>query len=182
MPHIQVPPGAPGIIGPMLAFPETAKYLNALAQALLRGPSSLPPGERELIAAFVSAKNRTTFCEASHAATARILLQKDRHLVDCAIKNPADPALNPRLRALLVIADKVRVNGRDVTADDVARARATGADDQAIHDTVLISAAFCMFNRYVDGLATVAPDDGAAYEAIGQRLATGGYGTPGAAS
>jgi hypothetical protein len=62
-----------------------------------------------------------------------------------------------------------------VTADDVARARAQGATDVEIHDTVLIAAAFCMFNRYVDGLGTSQPRDEAMYRERGKWIARDGY-------
>ena len=65
--------------------------------------------------------------------------------------------------------------GQYVTAADIERARAEGATDLEIHDTVLIAAAFCMFNRYVDGLATVTPTDEQAYDRMGQRMAREGY-------
>lgn len=174
MAHIALP-DAPGIIGPMMAFPEAAQVLNALAEFILRGPSPLTPAERELIAAVVSGGNRTTFCENSHAATARALFTTNQDLVDVALRDPQHPRLDARLRALLTIAEKVRQGGRRVTAADVSDARAAGANDQAIHDTVLITAAFCMFNRYVDGLATSIPEDRETYAAIGRRLATSGY-------
>jgi hypothetical protein len=61
----------------------------------------------------------------------------------------------------------------------VEAARTKGATDRDIHDTVLIAAAFCMFNRYVDGLATWQPDDPEMYKQMGKRLATTGYLTPG---
>jgi hypothetical protein len=65
-----------------------------------------------------------------------------------------------------------------VTAEDVANAREAGATDLEIHDTVLIAAAFCMYNRYVDGLATWQPEDPAMYAKMGEHLATHGYITP----
>jgi hypothetical protein len=64
-----------------------------------------------------------------------------------------------------------------VASLDVDRARLAGADDKAIHDTVLIAAMFCMFNRYVDGLATWTPEDPTVYQAIGARIAEKGYGS-----
>jgi uncharacterized peroxidase-related enzyme len=175
MAHIKLPDGAPGIIGPMIAYPETRVHLSGLAEALLRGPSSLTPGERETIAAYVSAGNECRFCRESHAAAARAHLGEQRHLVDRVIASAEDSPASPKLNALLAIADKVRRDGRLVQAADVARARAEGADDKAIHDTVLIAAAFCMFNRYVDGLGTWAPEDPAAYIDSGVRLAEQGY-------
>jgi len=62
-----------------------------------------------------------------------------------------------------------------VQPEDIARARREGATDLEIHDTVLIAAAFSMYNRYVDGLATWAPEDPVAYRASGADLALHGY-------
>jgi len=175
MAHITLPEGAPGIVGPMLAYPETEEHLNGLAQALLRGPSSLTPGERELIATYVSSRNECYFCTNVHAAATRHLLGPERNLVDQVITGGPTAPVSAKLRALLVIAGKVQTDARSVTAEDVANARAEGADDKAIHDTVLIAAAFCMYNRYVDGLATWAPKDPEAYDRTGARLAEEGY-------
>jgi Carboxymuconolactone decarboxylase family len=88
--------------------------------------------------------------------------------------------VSAKLKALLAIAAAVARSGRAVTAGHVAQAREAGATDVEIHDTVLIAATFCMFNRYVDGLATAAPDDPAVYAAGAQRLITQGYLPPSA--
>jgi uncharacterized peroxidase-related enzyme len=175
MPHINLPEGAPGIVGPMIAYPETENHLNGLAEALLRAPSSLTPAEREVIATYVSSQNDCYFCMNTHAAAARHLLGPDQSLVDEVIGGYRQAPVSPKLRALLTIAGKVQQGGRRVTEEDVAQARAEGADDRAIHDTVLIAAAFCMFNRYVDGLATWAPEDPALYAQAGARLGREGY-------
>jgi uncharacterized peroxidase-related enzyme len=173
--HVTLPEGIPGIVGPMMAYPEAAKQLNGLAEVTLRGPSSLTPAEREVIATYVSSANDCFFCANAHAATARHLLGPQAGIVDQVLADVRQAPVSGKLKALLVIAGKVQQGGRRVSAEDVARARAEGADDQAIHDTVLIAAAFCMFNRYVDGLATWAPRDPAVYEGIGAQLATKGY-------
>jgi uncharacterized peroxidase-related enzyme len=175
MAHISLPEGLPGIIGPMTAYPDTAKHLNELAESLLRESGSLTPAERETIATFVSSGNECHFCMSSHAAVARHLLEKKSDIVDQVIKDYRNADISEKMKALLAIADKVRKDARTVTAEDIAKARSLGADDRAIHDTVLISAAFCMFNRYVDGLATWAPRDTGSYEKIGAMLATHGY-------
>jgi uncharacterized peroxidase-related enzyme len=159
----------------MVAYPETEKHLNGLADALLRGPSSLSPGERETIAAYVSKGNQCHFCTLLHASTARHLLGDARNLVDSVLAQGAQAPVSEKLQALLEIAGKVRVDGRLVTAEDVARARAAGADDKAIHDTVLIAAAFSMYTRYVDGLATWAPGEPEAYDEMGAVIAENGY-------
>ena len=175
MAHISLPEGVAGISGPMRQYPETARHLDALAETLLRGPSSLSPAEREIIATYVSSQNECYYCTQCHAATARHLLQDERDIVDQVLAEPASAPISDKMKALLVIAGKVQQGGRRVTDDDVALARVEGADDQAIHDTVLIAAAFCLFNRYVDGLATWAPQDSALYDQVGERLATKGY-------
>ncbi|WP_067462376.1 carboxymuconolactone decarboxylase family protein [Nocardia amamiensis] len=180
-PFIDVPGDLPGIRGLFAFKPETGAALSEFAQTLLRGSSPLSPGERETIAAFVSSRNKTYFCTQSHAATAAVLVEGGRDAIDAVIEDVESAAIDPKLRALLRIADKVRQSGLDVTPDDVENARAAGAKDEDIHDAVLVAAAFCMFNRYVDGLATLAPRERATYEQIGQLLATAGYVAAGAA-
>jgi len=175
MAHISLPAGLPGITGLMAAYPETERHLSGLAQTLLRGQSSLTAAERELIAAHVSSGNECRFCTQSHAAAARELYGSECAVVDLALSNPQTAPLTEKMRALLQIAGRVRQDGRLVTSEDIKRARDAGADDQAIHDTVLIAAAFCMYNRYVDGLATWAPAGPEAYKESGVRLATQGY-------
>jgi hypothetical protein len=79
------------------------------------------------------------------------------------------------MRALLAIAGHVQQDGKRVTAEDVDRARREGATDQEIHDVVLIAAAFCMFNRYVDGLGTWQPRNPEFYREAGKRTSELGY-------
>jgi uncharacterized peroxidase-related enzyme len=159
-----------------MAFrPETAVHLRALAEALLRGPSPLTSAERESIAAFVSSRNDCTFCYLSHRAAAAHHDGGDYTFVDAVTKGAGGATLSPKLQALLAIAGKVQQGGKLVSVDDIARARAEGATDVEIHDTVLIAAAFCMYNRYVDGLATFTPTDPAAYDPMGKRMAAQGY-------
>ena len=177
MAHIQLPEGEPGIIGPLVEYRATEQPLNALANVLMRGPSSLTPAEREVIATYVSNGNECYFCTNSHAAAARQLLGEQCELMADVLLDVTTADVDEKLRALLVIAGKVRQDGRLVSEEDVRIARQAGADDQAIHDTVLIAAMFCMFNRYVDGLATWAPRDPKVYEEIGARIATKGYGS-----
>jgi uncharacterized peroxidase-related enzyme len=175
MPHIQLPEGLPGITG-LLAFrPETAKPLLALAEVLLRGPSTLTSGEREIIATFVSSRNDCYFCQTSHRAAAAHHLSGDYDLVDAVRSDYRNAPVSPKLKALLTIAASVQQGGRNVTTEEVARARKEGATDLEIHDTVLIAAAFCMYNRYVDGLATFTPTDLRLYDEMGARMAAHGY-------
>ena len=156
--------------------PETAVHLNALAEELLRADNSLPRGDRELIAAYVSSRNKTVFCEHSHSAFAAVQLEGGIDLVEQVKSDPDDAPIEPKLRALLHIAGKVAVDGKTVTSSDVEAARAEGATDVEIHDTVLIAAAFCMYNRYVDGLDTWQPTDPQLYRERAHLLVEHGYG------
>ncbi len=174
MPHIKLPDGLPGITGPMKAFPETAKPLKMLAEALLQVETkTFSKAERETVANYVSYLNECQFCSESHAAVADFLWDKP---VSKKVWESVENAPNARLKALLNIAAKVQKSGRQVDSTDISAAVKLGATERDIHDTVLIAAAFCMYNRYVDGLATFAPPRGdAGYKDIGKRLATTGY-------
>jgi uncharacterized peroxidase-related enzyme len=179
VPHIKLPAGIPGIIGGILYRPEIAGPILELTEVVLRGPSTLTPGERELIAAYVSTRNDCYFCQTSHRAAAAHHLDKNYELVDAVRCDPESAPVSSKLKALLAIAGKVQVSGKSVTEQDVARARAEGATDMEIHDTVLIAAMFCMANRYVDGLAAFTPEDEKVYERMGATMANKGYIMPG---
>ncbi len=166
----------PGIVGLLNYRPETARPLLDLAETLLRGPSSLTSGEREIIAASVSYKNDCHFCHTSHAAAAAAHLGGDLGLIDDIKAGLPNTSVSGKLKALLNIAHQVQKGGKHVTDEDISAARKQGATDQEIHDTVLIAAAFCMYNRYVDGLGTWAPGPNEAYKEMGERMAKVGYG------
>lgn len=174
MPHIPLPPEHIGIRGAMAFRPETARPLNDLVEILLTGPSTLTKGERELIATYVSSRNCTHFCASIHGAIAAAHLG-DEALVKQVKTDFTKADISLKLKALLVIAGKVQKDGKLVTAADVEAARNLGATDLEIHDTVLIAAAFCMYNRYVDGLGTVQPHDEALYRERGRMVARNGY-------
>ena len=178
MAHIQVPEGVPGIRSLAMFRPETGKYLYELAQVLLRGESPLSEAERELIAAYVSKRNETVFCTLSHAAASRHLYGNDQGLVDEVLNDMQQSNISNKMKALLNIAGKVQVLGKEVLPQDIDAARKEGADDREIHDAVLIAASFSMFNRYVDGLASFTPTEPAEYDAMGKRMAENGYAPP----
>ncbi len=159
----------------MLFRPETAKPLNELADILLSGSHSLLPAERELIGAYVSARNDCLYCQTIHGAIAAHHLGGNEELVNSVKRDFESSEISPKLKALLGIAAKVQLSGRSVTTDDIEKARKHGATDLEIHDTVLIAAMFCMCNRYVDGLAAWTPDDPEFYRLRAAKIATEGY-------
>jgi len=161
MAHIELPEGYPGISGAFTYRPETAKPMRELAHVLLHEPNSLTAGERELIATYVSSRNDCHFCQSSHGAAAAC------HLGNAAVVEQVKTDFQ-----VAPVSDKL------VTAADVEAARKQGATDTEIHDTVLIAAAFSMFNRYVDGLGTWQPRDPEMYARMGRHLADEGYKEP----
>jgi uncharacterized peroxidase-related enzyme len=175
MAHIALKDGLPGIRG-LLAFrPETARPLSDLAQVLLHDANSLERGERELIATYVSSLNDCYYCQTSHGAIAACQFGGDEDLVEQVKRDFNSAPVSEKLKALLAIAGKVQRGGRNVRPEDVQRARSQGATDMEIHDAVLIAAAFCMYNRYVDGLGTTAPQDAESYRERAAGVAANGY-------
>jgi uncharacterized peroxidase-related enzyme len=174
MPHIPLEAHLPGITGLLEYDKVAAAPIRELTQILLRGESTLTEGERELIATVVSNGNQCRFCTAAHTAAADILLGEP----DTAQKvkdNIATAPVSNKMKALLTIASMVRESGKAVTKEAIDRAKAEGATDIEIHDTVLIAALFCLYNRYVDGLATLTPADPEFYKGLGERLKNHGY-------
>jgi uncharacterized peroxidase-related enzyme len=178
MPHVTIPPQLPpGVPGLMQYRPETGRPLSSLAEVLLRSANTLSPADRELIAAHVSALNECRFCTYTHSEVSAQQHPEGRILVDKVMADPDSAPISPKLRALLAIATAVQSSGRNVTEEMVASARGEGATDTEIHDAVLIAAAFCMFNRYCDGLAAVVPENPAAYVPMAQMIIKNGYST-----
>jgi len=179
MARIELGNDEPGMLALLAYRPETAGPLSQLAEVLLRGDNTLSRGERELIGAYVSKLNECVYCASSHSATAAAQLPGGTAQVEQTLADLGSAPVSGKLRALLEIAGLVQVSGRMVTEEAVAKARAEGATDAEIHDTVLIAAAFCMYNRYVDGLGTPTPRDPGQYAASAQFLVEHGYRLPG---
>lgn len=174
MPFIPLEEHLPGITGLLEYRKDTAAPIRELTQFLLRGPSTLTEGERELIATVVSHRNECRFCTAAHTAAADILLEETK--TSASVKQDITTApVSDKMKALLTIAAQVQQGGKFVTPESIQRAKDTGATDIEIHDTVLIAALFCLYNRYVDGLSTVTPTDPGFYKGLGERLKNHGY-------
>jgi uncharacterized peroxidase-related enzyme len=177
MPHIDFKNDFPGIRSAMAFRPETARPLNEFAEILLRDTVGLSRADRELIGMYVSYLNDCFYCHHSHGEIACIYLDGDRDLVNQVRKDYTQAAISDKLKSLLTIAAKVTKSGKAVTAEDIENAKRQDATDRDIHDTVLIAAAFCMFNRYVDGLATTTPTDMASYPLRAKQVVENGYGS-----
>jgi uncharacterized peroxidase-related enzyme len=174
MPYIPLSEQLPGITGLLDFRKDTALPIRQLTQILLRGQSTLSEGERELIAAVVSYGNECRFCTAAHSAAADGLLG-DKITAQQAKQDPDHAPVSEKMKALLDIARAVQVSGKNVSAAMIQKARIQGATDLELHDTVLIAALFSLYNRYVDGLATVTPTDPGFYQRLAGILIEKGY-------
>lgn len=177
MPHINLNNNFPGIRSAMAFSPETAAPMSELAEVLLRSNDGLSLAERELIGMYVSYLNDCFYCNHSHGAIACIYLDGDSELVEQVRRDYSKADISGKLKSLLAIAAKVQKGGKNVTTADVDLAKENEATDKDIHDTVLIAAAFCMFNRYVDGLATTTPTNMESYPLRAKQIADNGYGS-----
>jgi uncharacterized peroxidase-related enzyme len=176
MPHINVDENLPGMRSLMAFSPQTAAPMGELANLLLRSNEGLTMAERELIGTYVSYLNDCFYCAQSHGAIVTCYLGGDTDLVEQVKKDYAHADISDKMKALLAIAGSVQKGGKFVTPQQVEAAKALGATDRDLHDTVLIAAAFCMFNRYVDGLASKTPSDLSSYPLRAQQIAEKGYG------
>lgn len=174
MPYINVESHLPGITGLLEYRKDTALPIRELTQFLLRGPNTLTEAERELIATVVSNGNDCRFCTTAHTAAANRLLGEE-HTTKKVKENIGTAPVSNKMKALLHIAALVRENGKSVTPEAIQKAKAEGATDIEIHDTVLIAALFCLYNRYVDGLGTALPEEASYYNTLAERLVNHGY-------
>jgi len=174
MAHIPLEDHLPGITGLLEYRRDTAEPIRELTQVLMRGPSSLTEGERELIAVVVSYDNECTFCTMAHTAVADKIYQ-DPSVAEKVKHEPVSAPVSDKIKSLLHIARLVGISGKNVDEEAIRQAKDSGASDLEIHDTVLIAALFCLYNRYVDGLATHLPYDPAYFDDLAARLSTKGY-------
>jgi len=177
MPHIALPPNKPGMVALAAYRPDVYSCLAPLADLLLHQDhpdSSLSLGERELIATYVSSLNDCNYCQAAHGNIAAAHL-RDPNIVEDVKQDLESSEVSAKTKALLRIAGLVKQGGKDIGGDVVESAKKEGASDMDVHDTVLIAAMFCMFNRYVDGLGTEMPQDMALFASRGAVIAEKGY-------
>jgi len=156
----------------LLAFkPDVTKELESFTQKVMRGPSPLSPGLRELIATYTSASNECPFCRNSHAAVAGDLLQ-DEHLVASVLQDLETAPVGGAERALLAFVKKVTQNLPAVAEADIEALHSHGWSDEAIYDAVTVCALFNFYNRWVSA-SGVGDMTAEAYRQTAKRLAKG---------
>jgi uncharacterized peroxidase-related enzyme len=145
-----LPPGAV-LLDVFRARPEIYRPLIDYHQALLRGPSPLSAGERELIAAYVSGLNACGYCHGVHAATAQAFGVPGETLT-ALLADVGSAPVAERLKPLLRYVGKLTSNPAKITPTDAEAVLEAGWDERALHDAVAVCALFNMMNRLVDGL------------------------------
>ena len=175
MAHIPIDETLPGMRSLLAYHPAIAPVLTGLMRVMMRRKNGLQPGERELIAAYISNLNHCTSCENIHSAITCHLFELNELELNTIKKDFNAAAISNRLKALLSIVEKIQRGGSYVTALDIENAKSKGCTDREIHDTVLIAALFCMFNRYIDGLGLESHDTSETLNERGRHLAQEGY-------
>jgi uncharacterized peroxidase-related enzyme len=180
-------PDVPGITVAMQLTPELGLHMRGLADALLVNDfpgATIGRPEREMLATAVSAANDCFFCMDSHGAFATELLQRAGRSMEVPviemIKAGETDTLEPRMRALVHIAQVVRRDPLALTAADTQAALAAGASDGDVQLAVLIAAGFSMYNRMVDGFRAMTPPAVEAHHESALRIAEHGYSRPSA--
>lgn len=176
MAYIKLNENLPGMHGLLDFRPAIAPALSALTNTLLRSNEGLSMGERELIGAYVSALNDCFICQNVHGAVAQCHLGVDDAFVEQIKEDYRRADLSEKMKTLLAIAGAAQHGGKFVTSEQVAAARDAGATDLEIHDTVLITGLFCLFNRYVDGLGVSSNDTPETFRERAEHIAANGYG------
>lgn len=172
MPHLASLPEDAGVRHTLALNPEAGRALIALHTAVLRGPSALSEGERELIAAYVSALNACSYCHGVHAETARRFgIQAD--LIERLIEDPDNAPVSARMRPVLALARKLTTNPARTTRADVDAVLAAGWDERAVHDAIHVVCLFNYMNRLVEGHGIRGSDE--LFAERGRQLAESGY-------
>jgi uncharacterized peroxidase-related enzyme len=154
------------------AFPAPARPLLELHEVVLRGDSPFGPGERELIAAYVSGLNDCAYCHGVHTVTAEAFGIPEGVLA-AALEDLDTAPVDERMRPVLAYVGKLTRTPSRVTEADAAAVFAAGWDERALHDAVLVCALFNFMNRMVEGLGIRADEKYASTS--GERLHEVGY-------
>ena len=172
MPFLPSLPADSVLLDAFKAFPETSSKLVEYNEVLMRGPSRLTAGERELIAGFVSSLNACQYCAGVHVATAEAF-GVEPGLIEQLVNDLDRAPVDDKLKPILHYVRKLTTLPSRLTQGDADRVFAAGWDEQALHDAVSVCALFSFMNRLVEGLGLRA--DAQYFGAAATRLHDKGY-------
>ena len=146
---------------------------SQLNEAVMRGDAPFSAGERELLAAYVSALNGCDYCQCEHAALAAAF-GLPAGILAHLLQEGDTAEVSERLRAALVYARKLTLDPTQLGPADVEVLFAAGHDERALYFLVFVTAVFTMSNRIVQGLGLTTPSPAGLHEAV-ERLHRQGY-------
>lgn len=164
----------PGMRSLLAYYPAIAKPLTGLMKLLMRSESGVDKSESELIATYVSGLNHCKACEDIHGTVAYHLNERNEQTLR-ELKDNQPVSVSARLKSLLELAANVQESGLNVSSNLIEKLKSNGCSDREIHDAVLITALFCMFNRYIDGLGIKSNDTLFSLNERGKHIAEYGY-------
>lgn len=149
-----------------------AKALIHFHEAVLRQPSPLSAGERELIAAYVSALNSCQYCYGVHEQTAREF-GLSPNVLDALMADVESAPVDAKLRPILRYVRKLTLSPSRLVRADADAVFSAGWSEQALHDAICVTCLFNFMNRLLDGHGVTG--NTALYEDRGQALQREGY-------
>jgi uncharacterized peroxidase-related enzyme len=151
---------------------DLLEKLRPYGQRLMRGPSPLTPGERELIAAFVSGVNSCRYCHGAHSLVARAF-GVDEAVLAKSLDDIEVAPIDARLKPILRYVRKLTETPSRMTAADAAAVYDAGWNDEALLHAIAVCSYFNNMNRLVEGAGIVGTTEG--YAMAAQRLVEHGY-------
>lgn len=138
-------------IGDVYRFePRIWKHFTEFSRELMRGPSPLSPGERELIAGFVSGLNACEFCHGAHTAAA-VAFGFPEDLMPVLLNDIDSAPMDERLKPILKYAKKLTLTPAKMIQADADAVFAAGWDELALHHAVAVVARYNLVNRLIHG-------------------------------
>lgn len=165
-------PGALGLREIFGFMPDHAESVVRYYEAVMRGPSPLSPGERELIYSYCSALAGCHYAHTSHKACA-IALGIDKRIFATILDDFEAAPVPKRLKPILRFARKLTLAPAVMEPADAVPIYAAGWPEQAVIDTIVVVSLTAWINRVLNGFGASAPD--AVHRVAGKRLAKGGY-------
>jgi uncharacterized peroxidase-related enzyme len=145
--------------------PEARKGLSIFSRSFMRNESMLSPGEKEMIAAYVSRLNDSDYCYSGHSRVA-VNLGIDEGVFDPLIENLASAPVRDQMKPLLGFIRTLTLTPARVTKEDVDAVFAAGWDEQSVHEAICVCARFSMMNRLTLGHGLVVDEERRAQDAL----------------
>ncbi|WP_175839304.1 carboxymuconolactone decarboxylase family protein [Burkholderia anthina] len=173
MPFFKSLPGNAGPPNVFKQYPEIYGPWSTMSQVMMNGPSPLSQGERELILAYAAGAGACEFVCVAHSEVA-YAWGVPRGLVDALLADLDDAPVDTRMKALLAFVRKLMTAPNELCQADADAVFDAGWSEQALHDTIAITARAAFMQRLVAGHGFT-PLDRETAAAHAQRRVERGY-------